>query len=275
MEKGGRSIGRTASLCGAFVVLSATAACTERVELDPSDDEIRSPAAHSAPDPAAPSVGVSVPVVNDEAGLPVQTRDGWIRGQSISDGARTFGEFYRRTLSAQIAVYPRSFLEKVGLKCVVLCEGLSFEGTKCPAYADVERGRIYFDVRTSLDASYLKRAFHHELFHQIDFAEDGVLDSDSFWESLNTPGFRYTQNADRMQEGAAGRDDAAAPEGFLNWYATSSPAEDKAEVYAALVVDRGEARRRIERDPILSRKADRVRQTFDRLGAGWKGPIVP
>lgn len=90
---------------------------------------------------------------------------------------------------------------------MILCEPLSFDGTKCSAFTDVERGRIYLNVDSALDEHYMTWTVHHEAFHRIDYHGDRQLVPDPGWESLNPPWFRYSRDADRFQAGSGRRID--------------------------------------------------------------------
>jgi hypothetical protein len=256
------------------VLLAAAASCTEVVEIDPPGPEAAAVGSDPARD-AGSTLAPSVPVVDGDPGLPVRTRDGLLSGTTVPPRRSAACDFYRRVIGEQLALYPPALLKSVGLKQVVLCERLSFDGTECLSFADVERGRLYVSLGAGLNADYLTRSVHHEVFHQIDYADDQTLDTDPRWESLNPPGFRYTQDADRLQADP----DATRPDdgltGFLNRYSTSSPAEDKAELFSYLVVDPGGVRRRAARDAIIRRKVDRLRAMLDGFGPYGRALIGP
>lgn len=252
----------------AAVVLACLPGCTETTEVAVTRP---APPAAAAATRAEPAVGVTV----DDPGLPVKTRDGWIRGGPLPADARFTRDFYRRVVADQLALYPGPLLKRIGLARVVLCTGLRFEGTTCPAFADVERGRLYLNLDGAPDAGVVARTVHHEVFHQVDYADDRRLDADPLWEALNPPGFRYTGDPERLvADPDATRLDADRA-GFLNRYATSSPAEDKAELYSYLVVDPAMVRGRADGDGVLRRKVERLRATLDGLVPGGRALIGP
>ena len=127
-------------------------------------------------------------------------------------------------------------------------------------------GHLYLNVQSGLIPAFIKRTLHHEIFHQIDFADDRKLDADPRWEAMNAPDFRYTHDAETLQADPESTRPDETLVGFLNRYATSSPAEDKSELYAALIVEPELVRRRAGRDEILRRKVSRVREMLDDLG---------
>jgi hypothetical protein len=247
----------------AALLIAVAVSCTEEVPVDTPETS------------GAPASRAVVPVVAADPGLPVKTRDGWLRGTPVAAEGRFARDYYTRLVGEQLAFYPPPLLERVGLKQVVLCDALSFEGTDCFAYADVERGRLYLSVRAGINPGYIKRTVHHETFHQFDYADDRRLDADPRWEALNPPGFRYPNDAERAQaDPDALRPDEGLP-GFLNRYAASSPAEDKAELFASLVVERDLVRRREARDEVIRRKVERLREMLDGFGPSGRALVDP
>src|SRR5207248_9345493 len=75
-------------------------------------------------------------------------------------------------------------------------------------------GEHHFDNFT------IEQIVHHEVFHMF----DPHLDSDREWNAVNPPGFAY-------------KDPAASerPKGFVNAYATTSDAEDRASTFEYLM----------------------------------------
>ena len=72
--------------------------------------------------------------------------------------------------------------------------------------------------------------------------------------------------AERLQADAALARRDAGIKGFVNRYSTTSPPEDKAELYALMVVDPEEAHRRLADDDVLHRKATKIREMIDAFG---------
>lgn len=219
--------------------------------------------ADPGPDGKAPAS--PVPIVSDDPGEPVKTRNGLLRGTPVVSGGPALDEC-RRVLAGQLAKYPPEFVKQVGLKQVVLCGRLTFNDADCGAFADVERWRLCLKFGGYVNPARLRWTIHHEAFHQIDFADDHRLDADPRWEALNPPGFRYTNDAERLQ---ADPDSLVLDEGlagFLDLYATASVAEDKAEVYACMMIDPDYLERRAATDAVLRGKVERVRAMLDRFG---------
>ncbi len=241
-------------------------ACTESVpvEVPRTADQPKSPRVSGST-----SVGgetLPVDIVINSTGFSIKTADGTLRGARVTPGQRPSSELYRRSIKQVIEFYPKSLLEKIKLRKILVCEGLTFDETACFAFTDVVNGCIYLNVNSGLEARYLERTVHHELFHQLDFVGDHQLDPDPKWESLNSVDFHYRGDVERLQADPAesARDDGLR--GFLNRYSTASPTEDKAEVYTALILEPEKLRNRMDADVILRRKVGRIREMLDAFG---------
>lgn len=253
-----------ATLWISLLLLQDGAGCSSESSVDLTPVRTGTSTAAQEADPAGRPWEVQI--IEDEPGFPVQTRDGRLDGSPIPPADLVSRGFYRRILHEILSDYPPRLLQRIGLRSVVLCDNLSFEGTNCFAYAVVERGCLYLSIRAGLESHYVRRTFHHEIFHQVDYADDHQLASDPRWEALNPRGFRYSGDAERLQADPNSTLPDESLEGFLNRYGTSAPAEDKAELYASLMVDRAAVRRREARDAVIRRKVERLRQTLDGLG---------
>lgn len=141
------------------------------------------------------------------------------------------------------------------LKRVVLCNELYFAGQRRNAVPDFEHDTLYLDVsRGSYNKSYLRKVMHHEFFHIIDYRDDGDLYQDEQWSALNPPGFKYGSGGDNAQDL---RDTSVFTDkfpGFLNHYSTTGVEEDKAEMFANLIVAHAYVEGRIQKDAVLREK---------------------
>src|SRR5262249_1253771 len=92
------------------------------------------------------------------------------------------------------------------------------------------------------------------------FADDGLRAEDERWASLNPRGFRYGtggENAQNMPQSSWLSDDYP---GFLNHYSTTAIEEDKAEVFANLMVESEYMESRAKRDPVIRAKVRRMKE---------------
>mmetsp|Transcript_25485 Transcript_25485/g.42113 ORF Transcript_25485/g.42113 Transcript_25485/m.42113 type:complete len:398 (+) Transcript_25485:183-1376(+) len=179
----------------------------------------------------------------------------------------------RRTselLSLEHIMYPRWFLAAFGLKMIFFCEELHYNAQRRRDVPDLGSGHLYIDVGDRA-ARRKRHSFHHELWHMIDYHLRGnsFNDPDPEWTLANPPGFRYGIGGKHMRHDSASSQLASAPSvEFLNRYSTSSIAEDKAEVWAALM-----CYQQILKSDALCKKAEllkkRVRAICDDLDEVW------
>ncbi len=167
-------------------------------------------------------------------------------------------------LSSELAVYPPSVIHGSQVERIVLCNGLHANHNRVAGLATM--GLFMVDT-LFLDAAdmtrgwdYARKAFHHELFHAIDYHDDIWRYLDTDWFHLNSEGFQY----DRML--CKDFNEACMRQGFVSTYSMTSIHEDKAEVYCNLIVDCARIEARAEQDPVLARKVERMKdliQSFD------------
>ncbi len=226
----------------ACVQMILSTSCTQS-----QPDELAAPfdvtdASPSTDAPEDPSRALPVAFIMEHPEFPVQTQDGVIDGKALPASRRRPAESCETLLAEEIRLYPLALSKEIKLRQIVLCEELSFNATRCSSFTDVERGSIYMAVHESVDAQRLRWTIHHELFHQLDYAGDSRINLDPGWESLNPVGFRYTVDVERLQTDAAAVRTDTGVKGFVNRYAMASPAEDKAELFALLVIEPEQAR---------------------------------
>ncbi|MGV3719531.1 MAG: hypothetical protein ACO1SX_01365 [Actinomycetota bacterium] len=196
-------------------------------------------------------------VLTASAPFPVETQHGRIEG---ADAAPADVESYLRILGPEWCLYPPALIRRTGLRRIILCRDLSFAGQKRTAIPDFEHQDLYFDVaRGRKNAEYVRKVIHHEYYHLIDWRDDGRLYADELWTALNAPGFRYGSGGANAQDDSRGSvlDDSLA--GVLNRYSATGVEEDKAEVFANLLVSPVYVAERCRKDPVLHFKVQRMK----------------
>lgn len=208
------------------------------------------------------------------AGFPVKTYHGTIDGTRAD---KKDLENYIRLFAPEFSLYPRSLVKRSRLKRVVLCTGLYFAGQRRNAIPDFEHDTLYLDVsRGFYNRAYLRKVVHHEFFHIIDYRDDGDLYRDDIWASLNPRGFRYGGGGRSVQDL---QDTSVLTDrfpGFLNHYSTTGVEEDKAEVFANLIVDHAYVGGRVGKDAVLREKVKLLQRLLlrfcpDMNGEFWEG----
>lgn len=151
--------------------------------------------------------------------------------------------------------YSADLFAKVKVTKVVFAEKLSFSGQVRAAVPAWDLNAMYYDPTLgSYSAGFQKTVIHHEFFHMIDYRM-GKLSRDADWRKLNPEDFKYGSGGAKMRTPGVGNLTKDIP-GFLTMYSTAAMEEDKAELYAHLIVDPGFVYDLAKTDKYLASKID-------------------
>jgi len=204
-----------------------------------------------------------IEVVLEKEPFPVANDHGPIAGQ---DATLAEVERYLPLLLFEFGAYPPELVKRTKLKRIVLCKRLSFAGQFRNAIPDYQHDTLYLEVvRGMASPGYMRRVIHHEFFHIIDWKDDGLVYRDDAWGKLNPKGFRYGTGGKNAQGDATMSLLTDEFPGFLTKYATTGVEEDKAELYAHMLVDPKLVRQRVAADEILAAKCERMQQLLSRF----------
>ena len=182
---------------------------------------------------------------------------------------------YREIFREELSRYPVEFIRKTELRRFVLCKGLSFNGQERYAIPDFEHDTIYLNLERPLGLSwdpsgafelYRRKVFHHELYHQIDWKDDGLLYRDDAWAKLNPRSFRYGPGGINMRGASCSLLTHEIP-GFVTQYATAGVEEDKAEVYANLMANNAALTELACADALVATKVEALVARLDAYSA--------
>lgn len=202
-------------------------------------------------------------IATSNLGFPVETQHGLIDGDDADPG---FVMEYARIFAREFALYPPELVQRTRLKRVVMCTELTFAGQRRNAIPDFEHGTLYLDVaRGTHNRSYLRKVIHHEFFHIIDFLDDGSVYRDDGWSALNPPGFRYGDGGRNAQNKSETSLLTQKFPGFLNHYSTTGVEEDKAEIFANLIVDFEHVEARAQSDMVLNAKCEALKESLSKF----------
>jgi hypothetical protein len=162
-------------------------------------------------------------------------------------------------LEKELPLYNKEVIAACGLRRIILCQELTSKDKRLAGLAELglwELGTLVIDGGILHKMTeWPREVFHHELFHAIDYRDDLSHYIDPTWTKLNGPGFHY--NADLAfvdMPPFDHRNVADAEPGFIDTYAMQNPYEDKATVYASLIVRYRETLDQCKSDEILQRK---------------------
>jgi hypothetical protein len=160
---------------------------------------------------------------------------------------------YEPTFIKEWSLYPPSYVLKAEVHRIVFGIGLSVDGQFRAAVPAFDGDTMYYDPQLgSANLHYQRIVIHHEFFHMVD-QRMRSLRRDQEWAKLNAPDFQYGTGGAKMRTSGVGELTDKIP-GFLTMYGTSAIEEDKAELFAHMVVDGPYVKSRTRQDPILSAK---------------------
>jgi hypothetical protein len=142
--------------------------------------------------------------------------------------------------------YSLSFLKKINLKYIVLCENLSIAEINTAGIPNSKTRTLILDIK--FNKNHFKRAIHHELFHIINDNYKELF-NENIWENLNKKDFEYSKcstcsdnwNLELLNNKS----------GFFTEYAKSTTSEDMAEVFSHLMFYKNKV---YSNDPIIEKK---------------------
>jgi len=195
--------------------------------------------------------------------FPIKTTHGFIHGRTAAhDSLVKYGPLFVN----EFKLYPKQFVEASKLRKVVLCEDLSFDGQRRNAVPDFEHNALYLDAkRGDHNVKYQRKVLHHEFFHIVDFVDGGKIYVDDQWAAMNPVDFRYGTGGRNAQDNASTSVLTDRFSGFLNHYSTTGVEEDKAELFANMLVDFQHVLQRAMRDPVVQKKVDAMKRLLARF----------
>jgi Putative zinc-binding metallo-peptidase len=172
---------------------------------------------------------------------------------------------FNRIFNAEWAKYPESVLDTSGLKKVYLVKNLTVDGqTRAAMPEPISEDALYFDISkhylSSENGDYIRRVIHHEFAHLIIYNIHGDYQGDSAWSRCNTSNISYGSGGASMYQNPEYAHAIHPVEGFINGYATSGIEEDRAEVFAYLMVEGSQLDSLSADDEKLSCKVELTKQ---------------
>ena len=145
--------------------------------------------------------------------------------------------------------YSSTFLSKINLKYVVLCENLTVSQINTAGVPNPKTKTLIIDIK--FNEKYFERVLHHEIFHMIDETHKEIFLYKE-WENLNSQEFEYAECSTCSNR--LGLSLLKENKGFVTEYSMSTPSEDMAEVFSFLMINKKMIENRALKDPILNKK---------------------
>jgi hypothetical protein len=131
--------------------------------------------------------------------------------------------------------YSLSFLKKINLKYIVMCENLSIAKINTAGIPNNITRTLILDIK--FNEKHFERAIHHELFHMINDSYKDLFNENK-WKNFNTKDFRYSVCSTCSNNWNLELLDSNS--GFFTEYSKSTASEDMAEVFSHLIFYRDE-----------------------------------
>jgi len=158
---------------------------------------------------------------------------------------KTLDEKYK-IVKKNLDRYSLSFLKKINLKYIVLCENLSTAEINTAGIPNNITRTLILDIK--FNEKHFERAIHHELFHIINDNYKKLF-NENIWKNFNKKNFEYSKcstcgnnwNLELLNNNS----------GFFTEYAKSTASEDMAEVFSHLIFYQDKIN---SEDPIIKKK---------------------
>ena len=165
------------------------------------------------------------------------------------------------TIYKNLNKYSYSFLKKINLKYIVLCENLSISGINTAGIPDNIMKTLILDIKFNKD--YFERVIHHEVFHIIN-DQHKELFNESEWIKFNASNFKYSECSTCTEK--LGLNTYNKTKGFFTEYSKSTASEDMAEVYSHLIFLNTEKINQIRKsDIILNKKISYIENKIKKI----------
>jgi hypothetical protein len=162
----------------------------------------------------------------------------------------------------EISLYPKNFFRSAHCQDVYFVQRLFYKQNPVDGLFSLGTNFIFYDYsRRSNNTPMVRHYIHHELYHMIGSKHPFWKEHNTEWEALNRIGFAYNQ-----KYSPPGRNPinfyAPSEPGFTTDYAMTSAEEDKAEVFACIMIP--EELKLMEqwakKDKILFKKIEMMRE---------------
>ena len=157
--------------------------------------------------------------------------------------------------------YSASFLKKINLRYIVLCENLSISGINTAGIPDNIMKTLILDIR--FNEKYFERVIHHEIFHIINDSYKKNFNVEK-WTGFNHKDFKYAECSTCSKK--LGLNTYNDTSGFLTEYSQSTASEDMAEVFSHLIFKINLSKN----DPILQKKKMFIKNNVLKIDNNFK-----
>jgi hypothetical protein len=162
----------------------------------------------------------------------------------------------------EINQYPKDFFRNAHCRDIYFVQKLFYKQKPVDGAFSGRANYIFYDyARCSGNTQMIRHYIHHELYHMIGSRHPFWKERGPAWEAHNRHGFSYNQKYDAHERNPINF--SAPPEpGFITDYAMASPEEDRAEVFACMMIpeELSLMEEWAQKDRILFKKMEMMRE---------------
>jgi len=174
-----------------------------------------------------------------------------------------------KTLTEELARYDPAFVRRIGFRRILICAGLSKDGSRAWGMAVPETGTLIYNTDAAQGGlSTVRHIIHHEIGHLFDLSSSTPGSADPPWMAANRKGWDYGDRASAWGAGKLDHHDL----GLVNSYAAWHPEEDKAEIFGLMLTRSDAVILACANDPHLNEKVRLMDLRVRRIGSppeGW------
>jgi hypothetical protein len=181
-----------------------------------------------------------------------------------------------RMLREELDMYPDTIVSRLGFGNIYILDEFTFRDVKLAGQSfswlpkpAVAYGLNSFKPEDANSRAFFSRTTHHEVFHAMErqFTHSGGPLFGATWDALNEPGFKYRigPNSVSAEGQPTHTKDNAGRKGFAEPYGMNIATDDRATLYARMMVADQVFYGRLATDPILLAKTNRLQEFFGNI----------
>jgi hypothetical protein len=181
-----------------------------------------------------------------------------------------------RMLRDELDMYPDAIVSRLGFGNIYILDEFTFRDVKLAGQSfswipkpAVAYGLNSFKPEDANSRAFFSRTTHHEVFHAMErqFTRSGSALFGATWDALNEPGFKYRigPNSVSAEGQPTHTKDNAGRKGFAEPYGMNIATDDRATLYARMMVADKVFYGRLATDPILLAKTNRLQEFFGNI----------
>ena len=181
-----------------------------------------------------------------------------------------------RMLRDELDMYPDAIVSRLGFGNIYILDEFTFRDVKLAGQSfswipkpAVAYGLNSFKPEDASSRAFFSRTTHHEVFHAMErqFTRSGGPLFGATWDALNEPGFKYRigPNSVSAEGQPTHTKDNVGRKGFAEPYGMNIATDDRATLYARMMVADKVFYGRLATDPILLAKTNRLQEFFGNI----------